>query len=258
MSDTALAPASPTAAAHVNGVSAAAAPLLRVRSLDINYGESQVLRDVNLELQPGTITALMGRNGVGKTTLLKAIMGLLPARKGEVAFQGKSLNGLPPEKRARAGIAYVPQGREIFAKLTIEENLILGLEARPDKVKKLPEDEVFGMFPFLAGMRKRLGGNLSGGQQQQLAIARALLGKPKILLLDEPTEGIQPSIIEDIGNVLSGLKAKGDIAILLVEQYLEFARRVGDRYYIMERGTMVQNGKTSELTEESVKKHLAF
>ncbi|MDB5046965.1 MAG: transporter ATP-binding protein [Fibrobacteres bacterium] len=237
---------------------ASSAPLLRVKGLDINYGESQVLRDVNLELHPGTITALMGRNGVGKTTLLKAIMGLLPARKGEVAFQGKSLNGLPPEKRARAGIAYVPQGREIFPKLTIEENLLLGLEARPDRLKKIPEEEVFGLFPFLAGMRKRLGGNLSGGQQQQLAIARALLGKPKVLLLDEPTEGIQPSIIDDIEKVLFGLKAKGDIAVLLVEQYLDFARRLGDRYYIMERGTMVQGGKTSELTEESVKKHLAF
>jgi urea transport system ATP-binding protein len=240
------------------GAGAAAVPLLRVKNLDINYGESQVLRDVNLELNPGSITALMGRNGVGKTTLLKAIMGLLPARKGEVAFQGKSLNGLAPEKRARTGIAYVPQGREIFPKLTIEENLLMGLEARPQKLSKIPEEEVFSLFPFLAGMRKRLGGNLSGGQQQQLAIARALLGKPKVLLLDEPTEGIQPSIIDDIEKVLFGLKAKGDIAVLLVEQYLDFARRLGDRYYIMERGTMVQGGKTSELTEESVKKHLAF
>jgi urea transport system ATP-binding protein len=246
-------PAASTAAAASGGT-----PLLRVRNLDIHYGESQVLRDVNLELDPGTITALMGRNGVGKTTLLKAIMGLLPARKGEVAFQGKSLNGLPPEKRARGGIAYVPQGREIFPKLTIEENLLLGLEARPEKLKKIPEDEVFGLFPVLRDMRKRLGGNLSGGQQQQLAIARALLGKPKVLLLDEPTEGIQPSIIDDIEKVLFGLKAKGEIAILLVEQYLDFARRLGDRYYIMERGSMVQGGKTSELTEESVKKHLAF
>ena len=254
---TAAPPAASASAASILS-NASSAPLLRVKNLDINYGESQVLRDVNLELNPGTITALMGRNGVGKTTLLKAIMGLLPARKGEVAFQGKSLNGLPPEKRARAGIAYVPQGREIFPKLTIEENLLMGLEARPQRLSKIPEEEVFSLFPFLAGMRKRLGGNLSGGQQQQLAIARALLGKPKVLLLDEPTEGIQPSIIDDIEKVLFGLKAKGDIAVLLVEQYLDFARRLGDRYYIMERGTMVQGGKTSELTEESVKKHLAF
>jgi urea transport system ATP-binding protein len=258
MSDTLTAPIQPASAAIAAPVAAGATPLLRVRNLDIHYGESQALRDVNLELEPGTITALMGRNGVGKTTLLKAIMGLLPARKGEVAFRGKGLNGLPPEKRARSGIAYVPQGREIFPKLTIEENLLLGLEARPEKLKKIPEDEVFGLFPVLKDMRKRLGGNLSGGQQQQLAIARALLGKPKVLLLDEPTEGIQPSIIDDIEKVLFGLKAKGEIAILLVEQYLDFARRLGDRYYIMERGTMVQGGKTSELTEESVKKHLAF
>jgi urea transport system ATP-binding protein len=232
--------------------------LLSIKNLAVNYGESQILRDVNLELHPGTITALMGRNGVGKTTLLKAIMGLLQAKKGTINFQGKDINALPPEKRARTGIAYVPQGREIFPKLTIEENLLLGLQARPEKLKKIPEEEVFSMFPFLADMRKRLGGNLSGGQQQQLAIARALLGKPKVLLLDEPTEGIQPSIIDDIEKVLFGLKSHGDIAVLLVEQYLDFARRLGDRYYIMERGTMVQDGKTSELTEESVKKHLAF
>lgn len=234
-----------------------AASVLSVRGIHVAYGESTVLRDVRLELQPGTITALMGRNGVGKSTLLKAIMGLLPCRKGEILFNGKTLKG-PPEKRARAGIAYVPQGREIFSKLTIEENLRLGLEARSDGLKKIPEDEIFGLFPFLATMRKRLGGNLSGGQQQQLALARALIGKPKVLLLDEPTEGIQPSIILDIEKVLAGLKARGDIAILLVEQYLDFARRLGDRYYIMERGAIVQHGKTSELSDASVKKHLAF
>jgi urea transport system ATP-binding protein len=234
------------------------ASLLSLKKIDVYYGESQVLRDLNLALQPGAITAIMGRNGVGKTTMLKAIMGLLPARRGEIMFQGKVMNGLPPEKRARSGIAYVPQGREIFAKLTIEENLRIGLEARADGLKKIPEDEVYGIFPFLKDMRKRLGGNLSGGQQQQLAIARALIGKPKVLLLDEPTEGIQPSIIQAIEKVLFDLKEKGDIAIVLVEQYLDFARRLGDRYYIMERGTMVQSGKTSELTEESVKKHLAF
>jgi urea transport system ATP-binding protein len=237
---------------------AAPAPALEVKGLDVYYDESQVLREVDLSLRPGTITALMGRNGVGKTTLLKAIMGLLPARRGEIRFAGRLLNRLPPEKRARAGIAYVPQGREIFPKLTIEENLFLGLEARPDRRKSLPEDEAYGLFPFLKDMRKRLGGNLSGGQQQQLAIARALLGQPKVLLLDEPTEGIQPSIIDDIERVLLGLKEKGDIAILLVEQYLDFARRLGDRYSIMERGTVVLEGKTSELTEASVKKHLAF
>jgi urea transport system ATP-binding protein len=249
-----VATASPATAGIVGGGDS----LLSIKGLDVYYGESQVLRDLHLELKPGTITALMGRNGVGKTTLLKAIMGLLPARKGDLIFRGDRINGLPPEKRARAGIAYVPQGREIFPKLTIEENLRIGLEARPERLKKIPEDEVFGLFPFLKDMRKRLGGNLSGGQQQQLAIARALIGKPKVLLLDEPTEGIQPSIIQDIEKVLFGLKEKGDISILLVEQYLDFARRLGDRYYIMQRGAMVQSGKTSELTEESVKKHLAF
>lgn len=246
------------APAPATAAPAGAQALLSIGSLDVYYGQSQVLRDLNLELQPGAITALMGRNGVGKTTLLKSIMGLLPARRGEIIFAGKKINALPPEKRARSGIAYVPQGREIFPKLTIEENLRIGLAARQDGLKKIPEDEVFGLFPFLKDMRKRLGGNLSGGQQQQLAIARALIGKPKVLLLDEPTEGIQPSIIQDIERVLFGLKEKGDISILLVEQYLDFARRLGDRYYIMQRGTMVHSGKTSELTDETVKKHLAF
>lgn len=239
-------------------IPAAGTGLLEIKGLDVYYSESQVLRDVSLSLKPGTITALMGRNGVGKTTLLKAVMGLLPARRGEVRFEGKILNRLAPEKRARSGLAYVPQGREIFPKLTIEENLLLGLEARPDRRKTLPEDEAYGLFPFLRDMRKRLGGNLSGGQQQQLAIARALLGRPKVLLLDEPTEGIQPSIIDDIERVLTGLKEKGGMAILLVEQYLDFARRLGDRYSIMERGTMVHSGLTADLTDETVRKHLAF
>jgi urea transport system ATP-binding protein len=233
-------------------------PALAVRKLGVYYGESQVLRDVDLELRPGRITALMGRNGVGKTTLLKALTGLLKARTGEVSLKGRKVNALPPEKRARLGLAYVPQGREIFPKLTIEENLLMGLEARTDGLRKIPEDEIYGLFPFLAQMKKRLGGNLSGGQQQQLAIARALVGKPSILLLDEPTEGIQPSIIEDIERVLTGLKAKGDMAILLVEQYLDFARRLGDDFYIMERGSMVMGGDISLLTEEHIKKHLAF
>jgi urea transport system ATP-binding protein len=236
----------------------AAEPALAVRKLGVYYGESQVLRDVDLELRPGRITALMGRNGVGKTTLLKALTGLLKARTGEVSLKGRKVNALPPEKRARLGLAYVPQGREIFPKLTIEENLLMGLEARTDGLRKIPEDEIYGLFPFLAQMKKRLGGNLSGGQQQQLAIARALVGKPSILLLDEPTEGIQPSIIEDIERVLTGLKAKGDMAILLVEQYLDFARRLGDDFYIMERGSMVMGGDISLLTEEHIKKHLAF
>ena len=186
-------------------------------------------------------------------------MGLLPARKGGVFLNGKELNRFPPEERARNGIAYVPQGREIFAKLTVEENLRMGLEARPGpRPKKLPKDEVYGLFPFLAKMEKRLGGNLSGGQQQQLAIARALLGKPKVLLLDEPTEGIQPSVVEDIARVLEGLKSNGSLAIILVEQYLEFAKSLADRYYIMDRGAVVAGGDISSLNEEQARQYLAF
>jgi len=232
--------------------------MLETSALNVYYGESRILRDVDMALKPGRITALMGRNGVGKTTLLKSLMGLLPTRGGEVRMDGKSLNGQGPEKRAKRGIAYVPQGREIFPKLTLEENLILGLEARDDGLKKVPKDEIYALFPFIAKMEKRLGGNLSGGQQQQLAIARALIGNPRVLLLDEPTEGIQPSIIQDIESVLIQLKASGKMAILLVEQYLDFARRLGDDFYIMERGTMVMGGDISQLTEVAIKKHLAF
>jgi urea transport system ATP-binding protein len=232
--------------------------MLETVGLNVFYGESRILRDVEMTLKQGRITALMGRNGVGKTTLLKSLIGLLAPRGGEVRLDGKSVNSLSPEKRSKLGIAYVPQGREIFPKLTIEENLILGLEARTDGLKKVPKDEVYSLFPFLAKMEKRLGGNLSGGQQQQLAIARALIGNPKVLLLDEPTEGIQPSIIQDIEAVLTQLKASGKMAILLVEQYLDFARRLGDDFYIMERGTMVMGGAISQLTDEGIKKHLAF
>ena len=233
--------------------------MLEVEGLDVYYGESRILRETSIRVQPGSITALMGRNGVGKTTLLKAIMGLLPARKGRVLLKGRDMTRLRPEDRARGGIAYVPQGREIFPKLTVEENLRMGLEARPgSRLSKVPKDEIYGLFPFLAKMEKRLGGNLSGGQQLQLAIARALLGKPEVLLLDEPTEGIQPSIVEDIGRVLEGLKAQGTLAILLVEQYLEFAKQLGDGYYVMERGAVVLSGSIADLDEEKVKKYLAF
>jgi urea transport system ATP-binding protein len=233
--------------------------MLEVRGLDVYYGESRILREVSLAVAPGRLTALMGRNGVGTTTLLKAVIGLLPARAGTVSLGGENLTQAPPEQRSRAGIAYVPQGREIFPKLTVEENLRMGLEARPGpRPKKLPKDEVYGLFPFLAKMEKRLGGNLSGGQQQQLAIARALLGKPKVILLDEPTEGIQPSIVEDIGRVLEGLKAQGDLAILLVEQFLDFARSLADDYVILERGAVVEAGGIATLDDEKARKYLAF
>jgi urea transport system ATP-binding protein len=236
--------------------------MLEIRALDAYYGESRILRGVDLRVAPGRITALMGRNGVGKTTLLKAVIGLVPARGDAgagVFLDGRDLTRSAPEERARAGIAYVPQGREIFPKLTVEENLRMGLEARPGpRPKKLPTEEVYGLFPFLAKMEKRLGGNLSGGQQQQLAIARALLGKPRVLLLDEPTEGIQPSIVEDIGRVLEGLKAQGDLAILLVEQFLEFAKSLADDYAILERGSVVAAGGIASLDDAQAKRYLAF
>jgi urea transport system ATP-binding protein len=233
--------------------------MLEVTGLDVYYGESRILREVGIRVEPGRLTALMGRNGVGKTTLLKAIIGLLPARNGGIVLNGQNLTALPPELRARAGIAYVPQGREIFPKLTVEENLAMGLEARPGpRPKKIPKEEVYDLFPFLAKMEKRMGGNLSGGQQQQLAIARALLGKPKVLLLDEPTEGIQPSIVEDIGRVLEGLKARGDMAILLVEQFLEFAKSLADTYTILDRGAVVEVGEIGSLDDEAARRYLAF
>ena len=235
------------------------ADTLHVSALNVYYGESRILRDVAIRVEPGRITALMGRNGVGKTTLLKSIIGLLPARSGSVSLGSQNLTALPPELRARAGIAYVPQGREIFPKLTVEENLAMGLEARPGpRPKKIPKEEVYDLFPFLAKMEKRMGGNLSGGQQQQLAIARALLGKPQVLLLDEPTEGIQPSIVEDIGRVLEGLKSRGDMAILLVEQFLEFAKSLADTYTILDRGAVVEEGPIASLDDEAARRYLAF
>jgi len=235
------------------------ADVLQVTGLNVYYGESRILRDVDIRVEPGKLTALMGRNGVGKTTLLKSIIGLLPARSGSVSLGGGDLTALPPELRARAGIAYVPQGREIFPKLTVEENLAMGLEARPGpRPKKIPKEEVYDLFPFIAKMEKRMGGNLSGGQQQQLAIARALLGKPKVLLLDEPTEGIQPSIVEDIGRVLEGLKSRGDMAILLVEQFLEFAKSLADTYTILDRGAVVEDGEIGNLDDEAARRYLAF
>ncbi len=232
--------------------------MLQIENVDAYYGQSRILREINLSFSPGTISAIMGRNGVGKTTLLKTIMGLLPARKGRILLNGKDITSLTPDKRAKLGLAYVPQGREIFPKLTIFENLQLGLQARTDGLKKVPEDEVYDLFPFLGTMKRRLGGNLSGGQQQQLALARALLGDPKVLLLDEPTEGIQPSIIWEIESVLRKLKDRGDLAILLVEQFFEFAKSLGDGFHIMDRGAVILSGATSELTPEQVKQHLAF
>jgi urea transport system ATP-binding protein len=231
--------------------------MLRIANLSVAYGESQILRDVDLEVGAGQVVCLMGRNGVGKTTLLKSVMGLLRPRAGSVEFNGRDLTRTSPDVRARAGIGYVPQGREIFPQLTVLENLQVGLLANPARPKKVP-DEVLDYFPMLKSMLDRKGGVLSGGQQQQLAIARALVADPKLLILDEPTEGIQPSIIGLIGRVLEALKKAGRISVLLVEQYFEFALKLGDRYYVMEKGAIVLNGDAATLDKETIKPYLAF
>ena len=230
--------------------------MLTIQSLNVFYGDSQVLWDVHLHVPPGQVVCLLGRNGVGKTTLLKSIMGLLPPRSGSITFHDQELTGLSPDARARCGIGYVPQGRDIFPDLTVQENLRVGLVARGTTKDTIP-DEIFQRFPVLRSMLARKGGLLSGGQQQQLAIARALVTQPMLLLLDEPTEGIQPSIILDIEESIHRLKQEGRMAILLVEQYLDFARRLADHIYVMEQGTMVLEGKMQELQEDVVKRYLA-
>src|SRR5689334_13518225 len=231
--------------------------MLRVSNLSVAYGETQILRDVSLEVRAGQVVCLMGRNGVGKTTLLKSVMGLLRPRAGHVAFEGRDLTRASPDVRARAGIGYVPQGREIFPQLTVLENLQVGLLANPNKLRAVPE-RVFEFFPMLKEFLGRKGGVLSGGQQQQLAIARALVADPKLLILDEPTEGIQPSIIALIGRVLQALKETGRVAVLLVEQYFEFALKLADRCYVMEKGAIVMHGRSGELDTEAIKPYLAF
>lgn len=231
--------------------------MLSIEKLGVRYGESQVVRDVDLSVQPGQVVCLLGRNGVGKTTLLKTIMGLLPAAEGRIRFQDRDLTRARSDVRARAGIGYVPQGREIFPHLTVHENLRIGLEACSQRERFIPE-KVLEYFPMLRNMLSRKGGVLSGGQQQQLAIARALVSSPKLLILDEPTEGIQPSIIALIGQVLRELKATGQIAVLLVEQYLEFALGLADHYYVMEKGSIALQGPADSLDREIIKPYLAF
>ena len=221
-----------------------------VSNLNQYYGGSHILRDLSFEVPPGKVTALLGRNGVGKTTLLKTLMGLLPAKSGRVAFEEKELTHAKPYERARAGIGYVPQGREIFPRLSVEENLLMG-------AKRIPE-AVFAMFPVLKQMLGRRGGDLSGGQQQQLAIGRALAMRPRLLILDEPTEGIQPSIIKEIERAIRALAASGEIAILLVEQYYDFARSLADQYLVMERGEIVARGSGSDMERDGVKRLLAL
>lgn len=232
--------------------------MLRVSNLNVYYGESHILRDVDLSVPAGQMVCLIGRNGVGKTTLLKTIMGLLSPRTGEIWFGDRPLSKLTPDRRAKLGIGYVPQGREIIPRVSVKDNLLLGLEARPQgrKGNESIPDEIFELFPVLKTMLSRMGGDLSGGQQQQLAIARALMGKPRLLVLDEPTEGIQPSIILEIEAAVKRIIAETGISVLLVEQHLHFVRQA-DRYYAMQKGGIVASGSTKELSQAVIQQFLA-
>ena len=229
--------------------------MLKVQKLNQFYGESQTLWDVNLNVLPGTCTCLMGRNGVGKTTLLKAIMGLLPVTSGSIKLEDYDLSNQPAEKRAHQGIGYVPQGREIFTQLSVEENLRVGLLARRDRLRDIPEF-IFEIFPVLKQMLSRRGGDLSGGQQQQLAIGRALILNPKLLILDEPTEGIQPNIVHEIGDIIIRLNREKGLTILLVEQKLPFARRVAQKFCVLDKGRDVATDDMENLGEEIINRYL--
>jgi urea transport system ATP-binding protein len=230
--------------------------MLAIKNVNQYYGGSHILRDVSLEAQTGQVTVILGRNGVGKTTLLKSLMGLVPIKTGSIEFDGRAIQAATPYQRARAGIGFVPQGREIFARLSVEENLRMGLATKPGSTP-IPQ-ELFELFPVLQQMLHRRGGDLSGGQQQQLAIARALAARPKLLVLDEPTEGIQPSIIKDIGRVIRMLADRGDMAILLVEQYYDFAQELADQYLVMERGEVIARGRGKDMEAHGVRQLVAI
>jgi len=239
------------AAIRSRAAAAAAPVVLDVRDVNQYYGGSHILRGVSLQARLGKVTVLLGRNGVGKTTLLKSLMGLVPIRGGSIAFDGQAIHGKTPFARARAGIGFVPQGREIFARLTVEENLRMGLAYKSASTPIDPE--LYELFPVLKQMLQRRGGDLSGGQQQQLAIARALAARPKLLILDEPTEGIQPSIIKDIGRVIRMLADRGTMAILLVEQYYDFAQQLADDYLVMQRGQFIARGAGVDMQADGVR-----
>lgn len=231
--------------------------MLEVQELNQYYGSSHTLRGINLLARQGECLALLGRNGVGKTTLLKCLMGVLPVAQGKVVLDGRDISRLAPHARARLGMAYVPQGRDIFARLTVEENLLMGMASKRGRQAARIDPHVYELFPVLKEMLARRGGDLSGGQQQQLAIARALLAEPQLIIFDEPTEGIQPSVIKDIGRVISLLKQRGDMAIVLCEQYFDFARELADDFIVLSRGSVVASGKAAQMDGDEVKRHLA-
>lgn len=229
--------------------------MLKISDLNFAYGEVKTLHNINMQMLPGTVTCITGRNGVGKTTLLGNIMGILQTKSGTIELQGENITPLAGNKRARKGVALVPQGRHIFPRLTVEENLKIGLEARIDRSREIPQ-YIYDLFPVLKDMGSRMGGDLSGGQQQQLAIGRALAGDPLALLLDEPTEGIQPNIIQQIGEVLVDLAKNRNLIVIIVEQYLDFIRNIGDNFYLMNRGKIVADGEINTLTDELVTEYL--